>query len=89
MADPEQEHEVLSALVRLMSTGDDMSDFSDEQLIATARVSREFPRLPESRVAFILHTRGWTWEKIGDAIGVDLSTAYRWAQEYKRRTTGT
>lgn len=29
-----------------------------------------------------LHELGWTWERIGEEMGVNLTTAYRWARPY-------
>lgn len=29
-----------------------------------------------------LHELGWTWHQIGQAMGVNLSTAWRWAKPY-------
>lgn len=29
-----------------------------------------------------LHRLGWTWERMGQEMGVNLSTVYRWAQPY-------
>ena len=87
MANQEPEPEVLSALVRLMSTTADLSNVTDAQLVEAARTAHESRRVAEGKAASELHARGWTWEKIGEAIGVDLSTAYRWAMEHRRRAS--
>lgn len=29
-----------------------------------------------------LHANGWKWKRIGQSMGVNLATAYRWAKPY-------
>jgi hypothetical protein len=76
--------EVLNALVRLMAGGEDLSDLSDEQLVEAVVQAREAKKVAEGRAAAELRRRRWTWPQIGNAIGVDQSTAHGWAQPYLR-----
>ena len=77
----------MSALVRLMSSGDDLTGLTDEQLVEAVRDAREAKKVAEGRAAAELRHRGWTWPQIGKAIGVDPSTAHGWAQPYLRKGT--
>lgn len=77
MADHENP-EVLNALVLLMSNLDDPSGLTDEQLVAAAREARETKKIAEVKVATELAARGWTWRRIGAALGVNYTTAYGW-----------
>ncbi|MDN5918558.1 MAG: hypothetical protein L0I76_26245 [Pseudonocardia sp.] len=76
--------EVLNALVRLMATLDDLSALDDDDLVRAVVEARETKKIAEGRVAAELRRRGWTWPRIGTAIGVDQSTAHGWAQPYLR-----
>lgn len=82
------DREVLSALVRLMSSGDDLTGLSDEQLVEAVKEAREAKKVAEGRAAAELRRRKWTWPAIGKAIGVDQSTAHGWAQPYLRDGEG-
>lgn len=44
--------------------------------------ARGTKKTAEGVVAAELRRRGWTWPRIGKAIGVDQSTAFGWAQPY-------
>jgi hypothetical protein len=76
--------EVLNALVRLMASLDDLSALDDDDLVRAVVEARETKKIAEGRVAAELRRRGWTWPRIGTAIGVDQSTAHGWAQPYLR-----
>jgi hypothetical protein len=65
-----------------MSSGGPLDDLTDEQLVQAVREVRQARKDAEGRAAAELHRRGWTWERIGNALGVVQSTAHRWAQEY-------
>lgn len=71
-------------LVRLMTTGEPLSDLTPEQLIRAVRSARQARENAQERAANELHQRGWTWEKIGGALGVSQSTAFRWANPEKK-----
>lgn len=77
MADP-QKPEVLSALVRLMKNLDDPTALDDDDLVAAAIEARETKKTAEVAVATELARRGWSWRRIGKALGVDHTTAYGW-----------
>lgn len=82
MAD--EPHEVLSELVRLMSNLEDPKALSNEQLVQAVLDARETKKRAEGVAAAELKRRGWTWARIGKAVGVDPSTAFAWAQPYLR-----
>lgn len=86
MADPEPRPEVLSALVRLMSNLDDPSEMSDSEIVEAIQQARQSRKMVEGAGATELRRRGWTWEKMGEALGVDLSTPHRWVSDHKRRS---
>lgn len=44
--------------------------------------ARSVPLAQLGRACARLHQLGWTWERIGAAMGVNLTTAYRWARPY-------
>lgn len=69
---------VLSALVDLLSSPDDPSSLSDEQLVEAVRQARTARKTAERAAAAELSRRSWSWARIGEAMGVDPSTAYRW-----------
>lgn len=81
MADPTPE--VTNALVRLMTSGDDLSAMSDDELVNALLALRERKKL-EGSAAAELHRRDWTWPRIAGLLGVDQSTVHRWAQPYLR-----
>jgi len=67
----------------------DFSVMTDAQVIAFAKqarrdaeTAREAHLAQAGRACAYLHSRGWTWERIGAEIGVNLTTAYRWARPY-------
>lgn len=70
--------EVLNALVLLMQNLDNPSVLTDEQLVAAAIDARETKKTAEVTVATELARRGWSWRRIGKALGVDHATAYLW-----------
>ncbi len=76
------EQPTLPWLVRLMSSGADLSELTEDQLVESVRSARQARKDAEGRASAELHRRGWTWERIGDALGVSQSTAHRWAREY-------
>lgn len=56
-----------------------------ETLVAAGRFAREHrAELKEftAKVAAQLHHDGLTWERIGEQLGMQAMTAYRWAQPY-------
>lgn len=71
-------------LVRLMSSGADLAELTDDQLIEGVSAAREARKRAEGRACAELHSRGWTWDKIGAALGVSQSTAHRWAKAHER-----
>ena len=85
MADPTPNPEVLNALVRLMSSATDLSGVTDQQLVEAALEARQARRVAEGAAAAELSRRGWTWERIGEAMGVDPSTTHRWAAPYREK----
>lgn len=67
----------------------DFSTMSDVEALAVAkRARRDAAAAPEPHLARLgkacarLHDLGWTWDRIGREMGVNLSTAYRWARPY-------
>lgn len=80
MAD--QNPEVLIALVRLMTNLEHPERLTAEQLVDAAVEARDTKKKAEGVAAAELRRRGWTWPRIGKAIGVDQSTAFGWAQPY-------
>lgn len=74
--------EVTNALVRLMTNLADPSVLSDEDLVRAVVEARDAKKKAEGVAAAELRRRGWTWPQIGNAIGVDQSTAHGWAQPY-------
>lgn len=67
----------------------DLSQMSEAQVLDGARQARKDLRSARAphlarlgRHCARLHELGWTWEKIGQEMGVNLSTAYRWARPY-------
>jgi transcriptional regulator of acetoin/glycerol metabolism len=73
-----QDHE-LDALTNLLGdvrTGDEITD-----LLAALRESkrrRERNSLDGGTMIAALHTRGWSYRQIGDAIGMSHVTVHRW-----------
>lgn len=62
---------------------------SDVEVIAVAKRARREAKQAQDRhlgqlgrACADLHRRGWTWEKIGEVMEVNLTTAYRWARPY-------
>lgn len=62
---------------------------SDAQVLEVARKARREAEQARSRhldqlgrACVDLHRRGWTWEKIGQEMDVNLTTAYRWARPH-------
>lgn len=62
---------------------------TETEVVAVAMRARSAARQAQAphlarlgRACAHLHTLGWTWEKIGKAMGVNLTTAYRWARPY-------
>lgn len=82
VTEPDQ---TLPWLLRLMSSGDPLDDLSDSQIVQAGREAKQVQRAAQGRAAWTLHERGWIWEKIGEALGVAQSTAYRWADEWKQQ----
>jgi hypothetical protein len=63
----------------------DFSQMTDAQVLAVAQSAKEEGLARRGRACADLNARGWTWEQIGAAMGVNLSTAYRWARPYLPR----
>lgn len=76
--------EVLNALVLLMTNLDNPEVLSEEELVEAVIEARETKKKAEGVAAAELRRRGWTWPRIGKAIGVDPSTAHGWAQPHLR-----
>lgn len=62
---------------------------SEDEVVAVAKRARRDaevardPHLTKLGLACAhLHALGWSWSRIGREMGVNLSTAYRWAQPY-------
>lgn len=88
MADS-QNPEVLNALVRLMANLDDPSVLSDDELVKAAIDAREAKKIAEVTVATELSRRpGWTWRRIGAALGVNYTTAYGWVNPSSAKSSG-
>lgn len=81
MAEPGGHLEESNALVRLMISGFDPADMSDDDLVAAAIRARETKKTTEVVVAAALARRDWSWRRIGRALGVDHSTAYGWVRD--------
>ncbi len=79
MAD-DRDHEVLNALVRLMSNLDDPSGLTDEQLVEAIREAREIRRKALRSATIELQRRGWTARDIAGAVGVHFTQPGRWAK---------
>lgn len=75
--------EVMHELVRLMNGDVDLDALDDEALLALGAAAHGGRKLLGEVVAR-LNRRGWTFERIGEHLGVHESTAYRWAQPYLR-----
>jgi len=60
--------------VRLMSSGADLSDLTETQIVEAVRQARKDSK---DKAATKLHRQGWTWEKISAALGASQSAAYR------------
>jgi hypothetical protein len=69
------------ALSRLMAADYDPTGMSDDDLVAAAIQAREAKRRAETAVAAELMRRHWTWRRIGQALGVDHTTAYGWVRD--------
>ncbi|MCO7194948.1 helix-turn-helix domain-containing protein [Pseudonocardia sp. McavD-2-B] len=72
------EPKVLDALTELLSLRDDLTTMTDDRLVAAVLQAREARKDAERTAAVELSRRGWSWARIGKAMGVDPSTAYRW-----------
>jgi hypothetical protein len=83
----DQNPEVLIALVRLMRNLENPELLTDQELVAAAVEARGAKKEAEGVAAAELRRRGWTWARIGDAIGVDQSTAFGWAQPHLKGDT--
>lgn len=70
--------EVMSNLVRILTTPDDLADLTPEEVIAAMRAGREAKKNAERWGAAELRRRGWTVEQIGEALGVHKSQPSRW-----------
>lgn len=82
MADPRATpDEEPNALVRLMTAGYDPTGLSDEELVRAAIEARETKKRAELSAATELAARGWSWRRIGKALGVDHTTAYGWVRD--------
>lgn len=81
VTDPPERPRTLNALVRLMLNPDDPATLSDDTLIRAAIEAREAKKLAECSAAAELSRRGWSWRRIGKALGVDHSTAYGWVRD--------
>lgn len=62
---------------------------TEDEVITAARSARQQADLARDRylaevgrACANLHTRGWTWSRIGQEMGVNLTTAFRWARPY-------
>lgn len=62
---------------------------SNAEVIAVARqarrevdTARARPLARLGKACAHLHSQGFTWEQIGAEMGVNLTTAYRWARPY-------
>lgn len=69
-------------------TADEEMDFSqmtNAQLFAVAKAAPAEGLAKRGRACASLHDNGLTWEEIGREMGVNLSTAYRWAKPYLRQ----
>jgi len=62
----------------------DFSQMTDAQVVTVAKSALAEGQERRGRACADLHARGWKWEKIGQEMGVNLSTAYRWAKPYLR-----
>lgn len=89
MADSQEHPEEPNALVRLMTAGFDPSGMSDDELIAAAIEARETKKQAELAAATELARRGWSWRRIGKALGVDHTTPYGWVREAGKLPQGT
>lgn len=76
-------------------TADPETDFSkmslDEVALHGLRARRRADSLRQEELAeagracAYLNANGWQWARIGKFMGVNLSTAYRWARPYLPR----
>lgn len=73
------------ALVRLITSGADVTTLTNEQVVLAVKSTKQASKNAQGRAADLLHDRGWTWEQVGDAFGVNQSTAFRWAMDYRAR----
>lgn len=65
-----------------MNNPDDPATLSDDDLIEAAIEARETKKRAELAAAAELARRpGWTWRRIGKALGVDHTTAYGWVRD--------
>lgn len=55
---------------------------TNSHLIAIGKSAVAEGLATRGRVCAQLHANGLTWEEIGKEMGVNLSTAYRWARPY-------
>lgn len=67
----------------------DFDEMSDAEVVAAAKQARRdadlapAPYLRElGQACASLNRRGWTWDRIGREMGVNLSTAFRWGKPY-------
>lgn len=73
-------------------TADPGTDFSKMSLDEVALYGRQARRKADTarqeqlaeagRSCAHLNANGWTWEQIGEFMGVNLTTAYRWAEPF-------
>lgn len=75
-----EDHEVLNALVRLMSNLDDPSVLTDEEIVEAIRQARENRTKAQTVGAAELRRRGWTLRRIADAVGVHFTQPKRWTE---------
>jgi hypothetical protein len=58
------------------------AELPSEHIIALVKDLRDRRKHVLGTHSAELRRRGWTWPRIGKAVGVDQSTAYGWAQPY-------
>lgn len=71
----------MSALVKLMENLDDLSGLTEDELVRVALKAPETKKTTEQSVAAELARRGWSWRRIGKALGVNYTTAYGWVRD--------
>jgi hypothetical protein len=76
--------EAMTELARLMSNRDDLTGLTDEEVVKAIRDAREAKKVAETWGAAELKRRGWTVERIAQALGVHKAQPTRWAQAHPR-----